>query len=566
MRKLLSFVFIFAAITLSPAQPTNTPDDTATDSVPTFRSRAELVYVPVIVKDKKGGHLGGLKQEAFTVEQDGKPVRAAIFEEVKNASGEMTPQRELPGVISNYSAADQRPRRLLIIVLDTLNTPALYQVRAKQALLNFLMTAVPPNEPVALLGLGQDGLRQLHPFTTDTSLLIAAIKKVQTQVSNADDIATSMPDATSPADRHESQRLGGGARELQDFLDAAESNSGYNAFRQRQSIRLSLLCFQQLANAFAAIPGRKTVVWATGGFPFLLDDPAAFNRMGMEFAQDYDRTWRVLSSANISVYPVDLMGLVAPDFNRYSAANQAGQIYPMYPGYAMGRRPAYYDYDRQRQDTMRAVANATGGIACVDNNDLARCLDRAARDSESYYLLGYYLQGDQKPGWHKLKVKVAGEHGEVRARQGFYSGDTPRRLEQRRHDDMYVAVASPIDYTGVHFAITQPRLARTPDGKTTISVDVIVPGASFRIATQQQNQLDLDVLALALRSGGKVAGTSSHKISGTPSDASANRLEKEGLRITETMSVEPGKYVLRVAVRDNQTGQIGTVHTPIETK
>lgn len=559
MRKRLILLLFLTTTAFSSAQISQASSNTGTAPVATFRSRADLVYVPVIVKDKKGRHLSGLTKESFTIEQDGKTVGASIFEEVKNAGSEISQPRVVPGTISNYAAGDERPKRLLIIVLDTLNTPFGNQERAKKDLLKFIETSVPPNEPVAVFSLGRDGLRQLHAFTTNTSLLIAAIKKVRARPGSADDLAVVQPTEPLESPRTEEDVIPVlNVFDFRDFLATVESRSGYNAFQQRQSIRLTLLSFQQLANAFAAIPGRKAVVWATGGFPFSIDDPLAFFGMGLDFAQDYERTWRTLTAANVAVYPIDVLGLINPNWNQQYSAERIAIRTP--------RSRTVFDHDRLRQDTMRAVANSTGGVACVDTNDLQKCFTQAANDSESYYLLGYYLQGEQKPGWHKLKVKVAGNHGEVRARQGFYTGETPKQLEQRRLQDMYVAVASPVDYTGVHFSIREPRMQRSDNGNTKVTVDVVVPANSFRMVAQQQNQLDLDVLAVALATEGKVASISSHKLEGNPSENSANRIEKEGLRSTETLNLQPGKYVLHVAVRDNQTGQIGTVHTPVEVK
>ena len=54
---------------------------------------------------------------------------------------------------------------------------------------------------------------------------------------------------------------------------------------------------------------------------------------------------------------------------------------------------------------MRAAADVTGGHGFYNNNELADLLQRAAADSSSYYMLGYYLEKGVNPGWRKLKVK-----------------------------------------------------------------------------------------------------------------------------------------------------------------
>src|SRR5277367_752706 len=70
--------------TQTPAQ--QTPGATALaigNGTPVFKSRAEVVLVPVVVQSKHGGHVGGLTKDAFHLEENGKEQSIAHFEEVK---------------------------------------------------------------------------------------------------------------------------------------------------------------------------------------------------------------------------------------------------------------------------------------------------------------------------------------------------------------------------------------------------------------------------------------------------------------------------------------------------
>jgi VWFA-related protein len=73
-------------------------------------------------------------------------------------------------------------------------------------------------------------------------------------------------------------------------------------------------------------------------------------------------------------------------------------------------------------DTLGDFAEMTGGRAFYNSSDLVGGFKRAADDSSSYYLIGYYLDTkNDKPGWRQLKVKVHTPHTEVRSRNGFLS-------------------------------------------------------------------------------------------------------------------------------------------------
>ena len=81
--------------------------------------------------------------------------------------------------------------------------------------------------------------------------------------------------------------------------------------------------------------------------------------------------------------------------------------------------PAYL---RNRLETLRTLAEATDGIAVLNNNDLDTGLKRISDDLSSYYLLGYYSTNGKLDGrFHSIKVRVKRPGVDVRARKGYRS-------------------------------------------------------------------------------------------------------------------------------------------------
>jgi len=79
---------------------------------------------------------------------------------------------------------------------------------------------------------------------------------------------------------------------------------------------LTLQSMEQVAQAFAGYPGRKTLVWASAGFPFALNEETMALKEGLAPVDTpanmqplYEKTWAALNRAQISVYPVDVHGL-----------------------------------------------------------------------------------------------------------------------------------------------------------------------------------------------------------------------------------------------------------------
>jgi VWFA-related protein len=543
------------ALRLSDLEPEAATDQAAPATK--IVSHSDLVLVPVTLTGKKGMALTGIPKESFHVEEEGKEQTISTFEEVKidNGAPKPTPETGDQG-ISNFALDRSHQWRMTIVVLDMLNTPILRQEAAKEALFRYLSMSVTRDEPTALLGLNRSGLHELHPFTTDTAVLIAALKKVNDQYTT-EDINNSQAEMTSDLTGVLQSSSDSTASQIVSFL--SRSDTEMNAITQRLTTDMTLKAFEQIAEAYMAVPGRKTLIWASTGFPFMIDDPQAFNNMGLDMTDQYVKTWQALMSANLAVYPIDVNGLVNTIFSMdrvWSMSTSSGSSL------------------MEKQITMRSIASATGGRACVDTNDLEKCFSTAVDDSRNYYMLGYYLRADdRKPGWRKLKVKVDVNGAQVRSREGFYVAAPTEDTHAYRQKQITQALQSPVAFTGVRLKVSpvkpsvQVQTASLPGAQKArrpVSFILTVPADNFILNPAGNNALDLEVLALALDAKGKTADHSGHSVTAKLNPAKLADFAKSGLRIRQVLSLAPGVYQVKFAVRDNNTGQIGTVLFPYD--
>ncbi len=538
----------------------------ATAEVPKFTSKSQLVLVPVVVTGKNGEHVTGLGRGAFKVEEQGKVREATVFEEVKTVAPDAKAKAALTlEGKSNFNFDRTENWRMTVVVLDMLNTPFLAQGEGKRKLIQYLSKSLQRDEPTTLFGLRRNGLKQLHPFSTDTGLLIDALRKLDGQVSR-DEVNDSAMTVSDDGDA-----LSGAAQQIADWLN--DSEALMNAYQQREAIRTTLTAMTDIAHAYAAIPGRKTMIWASGGFPFMLDDPQAFAHMGTDMVEKYEETWRALVSADIAVYTVDVTGLAAYSGGtaKFDAAQQAA---PMKATRGMrSNAPAQVAYDKQaeKQATLRAFADATGGTPCVNTNDIEKCLSRAVDDSRQYYVLGYYLPSDdQKPGWRKLKVKVASEGAHVRAREGFYVGAAEEDTQATRERQILDALRSPVDFTGLRLNVQElPAEADAKPaaaGKSAHEFRVGILGSSLRIDGAHDNAVDAFVVSVALNEGGKNMASAQQRVAAKLDAKTVEKIHQAGLGVRLRLELAPGKYELRFVVRDNLSGEIGSVGYPLEVK
>src|SRR5476649_2880710 len=99
------------------------------------------------------------------------------------------------------------------------------------------------------------------------------------------------------------------------------------------------------------------------------------------------------------MYPVDMHGLLntaQPDATyRARKGNTSSQL---------GKFTT--EKENRSEDSIQSLtsfAGETGGKAFYNNNDLVSGFREAVADSKSSYLLGYYLEPNATPGWHKLR-------------------------------------------------------------------------------------------------------------------------------------------------------------------
>ncbi|MGA2355900.1 MAG: VWA domain-containing protein, partial [Terriglobales bacterium] len=519
------------------------------------------VLIPTLVTDKSGNHITGLKKEDFTVLENGAEQKIATFEEITSDAHRWIRPRN-PNEFGNTLSGGQSARRVTLIVLDFINTGFAAQAYARKDLLKYLTESIDQREPTALYTLTRSGVQVIHDFTTDPRVLAAALHKVKgdtfQMVDSPEEVegitGTASPDGSAGVDPGAVQTE---AQKIQTMMEDSELN--FQSFEQRLAITYTLQAMQQIAQALAGFPGRKSLIWASGGFPFSVSDttmqlaPAGRDSLA-DVLPMYEHTWQLLNDAEISLYPVDVKGLqtLMPS----AALNNPGRNYT--------RNMSFRQIDTQ--STLSTFASMTGGRAYYNSNDLVKGFRDAVHDSAEYYMLGYYLdRSKSKSGWRKLAVKVKRDHIEVRARNGFFVTSATTDPEISRNNDISSALQSPLDYTSIGLMAHWDKIETAKDpGKKHVNYEMhLVPDASL-IDDSDNNHLAIDLVTVAKTPAGKqVENPTDKKIEAHLSAEKMASIRQNGVAFKGSMDLAPGEYTVRFVVRDNLTGRIGSVAAPL---
>jgi VWFA-related protein len=528
-----------------------------------FTARTELVLIPTLVTDKSGNHITGLKKEDFTVLENGAEQKVATFEEITSDAHRYSRPRN-PNEFSNSVAGPASNRRITLMVLDLLNTRFMDQAYARQDLLKYLTQSVDQREPTALYTLTRSGIHVIHDFTTDPRVLVAALHKAKGdsfQMVDSEETVegvtgTASPDGSAGVDPGTVQTE---AQKIQTMMEDQELN--FQSFQQRLAITYTLQAMQQVAQALAGFPGRKSLIWASGGFPFSVSDntmqlaPAGRDSL-TDVLPMYEHTWQLLNDAEIALYPVDVKGLQSVGLPSAAVSN---------PGRNYGRNMTTRNLDTQA--TLQTFAAMTGGRAYYNSNDLVKGFRNAVDDSAEYYMLGYYLDSSKtKPGWRKLAVKVKRDHVDVRARSGFFVTNATVDPGNSRNSDVSSALESPLDFTSLALVARWNKIEPGKEpGKKRVNYEMHLAADPAMINDADNNHIVVEFMAMAKTPEGKaIDHPVGQKIDAHLTSEKLLAVRQIGLAYSGALDLAPGEYTVRFVVRDDLSGRVGSVAAPLK--
>ena len=553
-RRQLCFAIVGIPLLLTtPLYAQTTPSHTTT-----FTSSTELVLIPTVVNGKSGSPLPGLKKEEFALKQDGKSQSIAIFEEVKTNSARLRRSEGERGTFSNIEPGGSDYHRLSIIVLDFVNTPFPDQSNARTALLKFLSDVAESGEPMCLLVLTGGGLTLLHDFTDDPKLLAIALQRAESNA--APMIHEQVVDPHHP--------VGDGlAVALTKLIRGQlQAEAQLASLETKTAASITVQALLQIAKGFRGLPGRKSLIWASSGFPFslspgspLMCDPACPVHGTDEMQSAYDNLWRMLNDAQIAIYSVDLRSATADMPMTTGGVRLSDTGDPQFDTDAQAQE--------KRQDTnstLKLFAENTGGKAFLGGSNLVQSFRQAIQDDSSYYMLGYYVSPrSSKPGWHEVSVAVHAKGAHIRYRNGFFLSRDTSATSARQ--DIQLALGSPLDFTGVPVSVTwlETEPGKNP-GRTKVQFSLVMPPSFASVDQSDDNHMVVDIAAVARNLNGRVVADLSQRIEVHLNPGGLEKIQHNGMTYHNGLQLPPGEYNVRFVVRDSLGNRMGSVAAPVK--
>jgi len=486
-----------------------------------LRVNTRLVEVDVVVR-AKDGPVTNLVKDDFTILDNGTVQRVDVFS-VSRAERPRSKENMPPlpaGVVSNRTG-DEAPRSATVILFDRLNTLEKYQRDGRLQLISYLKSTT-REDLTAIYALG-DGLKLVQDFTNDADRLVRAATKME---------VGDLPGIENRTVQEIAQSTAVGRVRGRDVrMAVAESQI---SVAERTDPTEDAIEF--IARHLSALSGRKSLIWmSAAGIP--LSIAPGTSRDGRE--SQLDHATRLLTAADIAVYPVDIRGLQAPDPPR-------------------GRRGMA---PNPPPDVMIRLADQTGGRAFYFSNDLEGSIRTAISDAEVTYTLGFYPSENGFDGkFHTLQVKVAREDAEVRHRTGYFAEKDKAPDEKERRSIMTELFSSPFDASQIGLqASVQPVSVKEKSFRVLLRVD------AADLHLEQSNDRWTGILDVAIRpESSKQKGVQVRTVSLNLSEEEFRTVLLRGLLLEETVTVDRPVDRLHIVLQDRATGFAGSLRLPIE--
>jgi VWFA-related protein len=577
--KLLCCFFMAASIAPAQQKPSPAANEQAGDEEEVLRISTELVQTDVVVVDKQGRFVEGLKAEDFEVKVDGKKQPITFFEKVKAWTA--SEEAQLAAARGGSSAPSSTPPaaatvergRTIIFFVDELHLSADSISRVRKLLLRFIEKEMGSDDLVAISS-PTANLGFLQQFTNNKSVLRAAVSRLTYQPYSVGD--TQMP----PMTEYQARAVDSGQPDVVDFFveqklrenpmltrPLAEPMVKQRAsmiLKQSSVVTINMLgSLDNLMRTAQRVPGRKIAFFLTDGFFLDNNNSDSQNRLR--------RVATTAARAGVVIYTIDGSGLLTgPDMTeaevfdpkgKHARATATAQISPF-------------------QDSLYTLAEQTGGRVYVNSNNLNAGLTAAMEEISNYYLLSWRPDPETNRGgkFRRIEVSVVGKPDlKVRARRGFLTEGAATTAKatgnkaasspapvKTADDELREALNDLLPRKGLPAALSVNYLD-LPEKVTMLTVGMKIPGEAltYEQAADKFNAV-LDVLGAVYDEKGQPLSSFKDTLKASAASTDPANLRTQKVVYTTQVPIKPGLYQVRIAARDAQGKRTGSAMEWIE--
>lgn len=589
-----------------PAKPLNEQDNV-------LRIETELVQIDLVVTDKQGNPVSGLRREDFELFEDGKKQTLTHF-----AAGTAKQPARLLTTVNRRSDNSNPPAaveknveingRYIVMAVDDYHLSPANLGYVKRALGKFVSEQMVGGDQVAVIATsGSVGLFQ--QFTGERTILERAINRLsvrEKKVENDFNVPRitehqaelielgdrdAMELAINEIQRYEVQSRPAPAQPDQpaQVIPSPREILEHRVRMQARMVlamsgnytRVTLDTLESAIRNLRGLPGRKILVLLSDGF--FMGGSGMYSKL-----LDLQRITDAAMRAGVVIYSIDARGLVT-----VTPGGDASERVELEPSMALAQSRLQTSAVSARRNALFAIAEATGGTLFYNSNDLNLGLQRAMNANESYYVLAYEpsesirAESRRDGRFHKIEVRIVGQSdkGElkVRTRSGYLAPNEkaekearkaeekrreqlknlppeklPQELKAEKERQMAVGIGSlfPLRDISTELAVDFVELA-TFSGAI-LNAHINAAGLTFEDAKGRRQSV-VEIAGYFFDEDGNQAAGFNERIDINAKPETVKLIQTQGFNYRRLVELKPGLYQARIAVREEKTGRMGSI-------
>ncbi|MFZ5926434.1 MAG: VWA domain-containing protein [Acidobacteriota bacterium] len=518
-------------------------------SPPVFRVETALVQVDAVVTDRQGRKVKDLTAGDFEVFQDGVPLPVIDAAYIEQHRPSMTFREAAPPPAPQPALANLQPvqpglaQRVIVLLADDLNLSFENTHAVRHALRKFVERQMQDGDAVAICR-SSGGFFQ---FTDDRRWLASVADRLSWNLRSFQPLDAQPGTPASPGFPPERLAAWAGPQ--------GASRAHFALFATVMSV-IDLL---------EPLPGRKVVVIFSDG----IEPPAAGAAALEEFLRALRRVIDRANRAGVILNTVHAEGLLPLQAGADARLVETPspylvhlQLEQLLSGIKSGQRQRIF----AKQQTLALLAEATGGRAVENTNDLNWAVDRILEDLDGYYLIACRPPPERRRdpasgAFRRIEVRVKRPGLRVRSRAGLLEPDqeeTPARprpaLELLR-----AAAQSPAPWRQIPLTLAALYSETKQGAVLRCWLHIAAESLHWDSDASGRGLLRLEVLVSAIRGLDEVSGFVAKRYEIPVGDEQSAQVQSVGLRYVLDMPIEKrGPHMVRAVVRDAATGRVGS--------
>jgi VWFA-related protein len=532
-----------------------------------FVDRIEVTVANLVVyiTDKKGRAITDLTKDDFEIFQDGDPKQISNFklytDEVIRHQFSSPDAGLMPATTPVPDAeAPAGPIPVhLVLYIDNENIDPLDRNRVLSQTREFVRTSLHPPAQMMVVAY-QRSFEVLQEFTSDPDQVLAAMRSVRRYTGGHSERDSTRRDIIDKIKRiKEENRSGGGSNVGQQL--GGEWSEVYNlidnfAKETANNLLFTLDSLRQVITSLSGLPGKKGIIYVSNGLPMIpgMDlfyelsrvsmDSSALNQMyDFDRSRLYQQLAATANSQDVTFYAIDAGGLSMGGMGSAEFSSSQDTL-----SASVGRH--------NLTDSLRFLADETGGIAIVNTNDVGPRLEQITQDMFTYYSIGYPLQASGRDKVHRVKVKLRDDPEFAGYELRYRSRFVEKSLETRVQDTVVSSLVFEVDDNPMQIEVETGTPAPANEKRWLLPAHISFPIRKVALLPEGEDYVGRIVMFVAVRGvDGKQSDLvrQEHEIRIPSGDY--EQAQRQRFTIDTQLLLESGRYKISVAVLDPLTRQ-----------